>query len=386
MKLKPFVLGCAFSAALTLMSAGNAFPQTVQEGPAAVSDAGQGDSVKENKCPEKKPKKSFITMLSEKVNLSGYAQTEYSYSSMDLSYDPDGDGIGNPRNAFKINRIMLILDVDLTSRLKMYTMYDIAKANLHEIWGEYTFHRAFKVKFGQFKNPFSIESNMSPSVVEQIRGSQAIQYLAGINGTDVCFGATAGRDLGLQASGSFLKVRDDHDLFTYRIGVFNGQGINMVDANNYKDAAGSLAVNPLKNWKIMGSFSIGHGHARADNPYGAFKAGDDYVRNRWGVGTEYTSKYISFRAEYLEGKDADITSRGAYALANVHVLPFLDVILSYDYLNRNVAVADEYMDYIAGVQWNFYRKCRLQLQYLRQERIRLRNSSDMFIAQLQVGF
>ena len=50
-------------------------------------------------------------------------------------------------------------------------------------------------------------------------------------------------------------------------------------------------------------------------------------------------------------------------MATVHVYPKVDVIASYDYFNKNKSLDMAQANYVAGLQWWFYPKCRLQVQY-----------------------
>lgn len=335
---------------------------------------------------EEKPKSTFLSVLMDKVSLTGYGQVGYTYNS----FTP---ATGKESNTFDIKRIIFIANAEVFRNMNMYIMYDFATATLHEYWGEYTFHKAFKVKLGQFKVPFTIESLLSPAKLEIIEGAQGVLYLAGIApGYDDCYGAKAGRDLGLMAEGDFLPYHS-WDFFSYKLGVFNGQGINKRDLNNHKDVVGSLMMNPLKGVSLGGSFYLGQGHAEKDNPFGAFKAEENYKRNRWSVGTEIETKPVYVRAEYYQGKDETIDSYGAYAVASFHVHRQWDIIASWDYFNRNKdAKAGEFADpvkqtnYIAGIQWNFYRRCRLQAQYVFQDRGKGNHNANLIMTQFQLGF
>ena len=91
----------------------------------------------------------------------------------------------------------------------------------------------------------------------------------------------------------------------------------------------------------------------------------------------------------MEGLDASVRSRGAYATLTGSPAKFLDIVASVDYLDRNIALSDWQCNYIFGLQWNIYRKCRLQAQYVYQQRSKDSKgipSSHMIITQLQVGF
>ena len=325
--------------------------------------------------------------LSEKVNVSGYAQAGYQYDTYDMAHD-------GAFNKFSLNRAMIIADVKPIRHLDLYFMADVSKFKLHELFIRYNPVDAFYIRLGQYKTPFTIESNMSPSVLEIIKGAQAVQYLAGIDGSDVCFSAGSGRDLGLEAGGAFLKVgHDKRNLIEYRIGVFNGEPSNTAETNNRKDVVASLALRPVSFLKLHSSVYIGEGTAKADSPYGTFKAGDTYRRNRWSTGLELKAGPVYLRSEYMEGLDATVRSRGAYATLTGSPAKFLDIVASVDYLDRNISLHDWQCNYIIGLQWNIYRKCRLQAQYVYQQRSKDSQgvfsgvpSSHMIVTQLQVGF
>ena len=329
----------------------------------------------------------FLRFISEKVTVSGYAQAGYQYDTYDMTHD-------GAFNKFNLSRAMIIADIEPIKHLDLYFMADLVKFRLHELFVRYRPVDAFYIRLGQYKTPFTIESNMSPSVLEIIKGAQAVQYLAGIDGSDACFGGGAGRDLGLEVGGAFLKIgKDNRNLIEYRVGVFNGEPFNTAETNNRKDVVASLALRPVSILKLHGSVYIGEGTAKADSPYKAFQAGDTYRRNRWSAGLELKAGPVYLRSEYMEGLDATVRSRGAYATLTGSPAKFLDIVASVDYLDRNISLNDWQCNYIIGLQWNIYRKCRLQAQYVYQQRSRNSEgiysgipSSHMLITQLQVGF
>ena len=347
---------------------------------AMLANASAGDRQGE------KPKSTVLSVLMDRITITGYGQLGYTYNSHDPSTQKES-------NTFDLKRIMLVANAEVFRNMTLFFMYDFSNATLHEYWGEYKFDKAFKVKLGQYKIPFTIENLLSPASLEIISGAQGVMYLAGIApGYDDCYGAKAGRDLGLMAEGDFLPYHS-WDFFSYKLGVFNGQGINSRDLNNHKDVIGWLMMNPLKEVSLGGSFYLGQGHAEKDNPFNSFKAGENYKRNRWSVGTEIKTKPVYVRAEYYQGKDNTIGSNGAYAVASFHLCRQWDIIASVDYLNRNKDAQDgefaaitKETDYIAGIQWNFYRRCRLQAQYVFQDRGAGHHNANLIMTQFQLGF
>lgn len=338
---------------------------------------------KHHEASDGEKKTTFREFITERTHVSGYGQAGWHYDSYDVSR-------GEAFNAFDLYRAMLVVMMEPVDKLYIGFMADVANFRLHEYYGEYRPYSFLKVKFGQFKTPFSIENNMSPSVLELILGAASVQYMAGINGSDACFGPGAGRDLGLMVSGDLLPVGEDrHFLLGYSIGVFSGEPYNSRETNKYKDIAAMVSVSPLKSLKLVGSLYSGKGTARADSPYGAFSQGDIYGRFRWSTGFDWDTGPVYARAEYLEGLDASVRSRGAYLTVTGRTCRYLDLIASADYLDRNISVGDWQCNYAAGLQWNIARKCRLQLQYIYQQRA-LRStagpSSHLVVSQLQLGF
>ena len=79
----------------------------------------------------------------------------------------------------------------------------------------------------------------------------------------------------------FLKIgKDNRNLIEYRVGVFSGEPSNTAETNNRKDVVASLALRPVSFLKVHGSVYFGEGTAKADSPYGTFKAGETRLLRR----------------------------------------------------------------------------------------------------------
>ena len=152
----------------------------------------------------------------------------------------------------------------------------------------------------------------------------------------------------------------------------NGQGINKKDGNNEKDFIGRLEYRPVKGLNLIATGQIGRGHAintslymgTDENGEPLIKEGDNYKRNRWTVGFDYKSPQFNVHGEYLEGKDGKATSRGAYVTGNVPLGKGVDIVGSYDFFNFNTSLGMDQHKAIAGLQYWFYKKCRVQVQYV----------------------
>lgn len=314
-----------------------------------------------------------VNTLKERISLAGYAQVGY-------TYDDAGE---KASNTFDLKRVIFMACGKITDKWSCYFMYSFANTGkILEAYTEYQFLPQLTARIGQFKTMYTIENPMSPCFVELINCySQAVNYLAGINGSDPLYGSNSGRDMGLLIYGDLFKKK-----VSYNLAVMNGQGINLKDKNNHKDIVGSLMVHPLDWLSVGGSFIKGKGCAVAASSVNPdIAAGDSYIRNRWSAGATIQTKPVSLRTEYLAGKDGHIKSDGYYATASVHVFPKFDVIASYDYFNKDKAQDYKQSNYVAGVQWWFYPKCRLQAQYTYCDPHK-GESSNLLQAQLQVRF
>lgn len=312
-----------------------------------------------------------VNTLKERISLAGYAQTGYTY-----------DDFGEKSNAFDVKRIIFMANGQITNKWSCSFMYNFANGgDLLEIYTEYKFLPQLTARVGQFKTMFSIESPMSPTTVELVNCcSQAVAYLAGFN--NPLYEACGGRDIGLLIYGDLFKK-----LMSYNFAIMNGQGINVKDKNNQKDIVGSLMVNPLKWLSVGGSFIKGKGNAVKTSAVAPdIQVGDNYTRDRWALGAVITTRPIDIRTEYLAGKDGKVNSEGYYITTSAHILPKFDIIASYDYLNKDKKSSNfKQTNYVAGVQYWFYPKCRLQAQYTFCDRYN-GESSNLIQAQIQVRF
>ena len=317
--------------------------------------------------------KAWVNTLRERIKLSGYVQAGYTY-----------DDAEEADNTFDIKRIIFMAEGKITNNWSCYFMYNFnSGGNLLEVYTDYQFLPGLSARFGQFKVPLTIEGLLSPSSTELIESySQATNYYTAMGGNhDLLRGSTGGRDIGLMLFGDLFSNK-----LTYHLAIINGQGINTKDRNSNKDIIGSLMIKPLKWFSVGGSFMNGKGVAVGQSDVNPdILIGENYSRNRWAVGGTIETSPVSFRTEYMGGKDGKVKSDGYYAMASFHVLPKFDIIASYDYLNKNKDMEMKQTNYIAGVQYWFYPRCRVQVQYTYRDNHNS-GSSNMIQAQVQVRF
>ena len=325
----------------------------------------------------------WLSDLSKRITLNGYAQAGYAYQDQANAKTSD----------FNLKRTLLWAKADVTDRWSFLFMVDF-NSEVQEFYTDYrlTADKALTVRVGQFKNSFSLENPMSPSSLELVDVcSQSVTYMAGC-GSDPLMGKQFGRDIGLKLYGELF---DGH--LTYELGLMNGQGINCRDGNRDKDVIAKIDVRPIDGLRLVASGQKGRGHAvgtAAWNP--GIAEGDNYTRDRYSVGAELKfgaycparykeARPVSLRAEWLEGKDGEVKSRGAYLTTSVPLVDALDAVASVDWFDRNTAMRYDQTNATVGLQYWYYKKCRLQLQYTHTWR-QFDSNYNNIQAQVQIAF
>lgn len=334
--------------------------------------------VQEKQCEENSAKK-FVSDVYERIKLHGYAQAGYTYQK----------NSAQEVNTFDIKRTLLWANAQINDRWSFLFMHDF-NSQVQEFYTDFriTKNDALYVRLGQFKNGYSLENPLSPTAMETIDVySEGVTYLSGC-GSDPLFGVQYGRDLGLSLFGHVCENK-----LRYELQVMNGQGINRKDKNNSKDVIGRLEWEPAKGLKIVTTGQLGRGHAVATSVYAPDIALDqNYDRNRFSAGVDYKSRRLNVHSEYLQGKDDKVTSNGVYVTGSVALIPStLDLVGSYDYFNFNQDLDFDQHKCVFGIQWWYYKKCRLQLQYVYKNAVAtptsfVHDDNHAIMCQVQVRF
>ena len=323
-----------------------------------------------------------------RLSLFGYAQTQFDVTKT----GPES------KNSFSMTRIIFMADAQLTRKLSFFLMIDAASTqaskHLHEYYAQYAFLPELKVRVGQFKTPYTLENIISPTMLGTVNLNEGTRYMAGVAG-DPLYGNYVGRDVGAMITGDALKARDGHYYLNYSLGVFNGAGMNLRDNNNHKDVVAMLNVLPTKNITLSGSFVIGKGNAQTDDMFGTIAQGTDYTRNRWSVGAEVNYKPLKLRTEYMAGKNGDINNRAFYAELWCRIFRNFDIVLDYDYLDKNTALSKDVRDalpawtrtsnYLVGLQYWVYKACRINTQYIFSD-LNTGPDTKSWLTQFQIAF
>jgi phosphate-selective porin OprO and OprP len=318
-------------------------------------------------------KKSFLVNASRLIQISGYTQVRYQV--LDEKGKKDG---------FDVRRARLDVKGNFTSYFSYRLQTDFAeKPKIVDAYAEVKLNDIFIITLGQFRIPVSMENLTSINKFELIDFSQAVDALTG-RGKDV-IGNQNGRDIGIQLGGTLIK-KGSLPVVEYRLGVFNGSGINIADTSNEaKDIALRLVINPVKGLSFGTSYY--NGLAKAVKPSPEYK-GRNQARNRFGIEASYTTARLSLKAEYLRGKDGATNRAGWYAFAGYYVIPSkLQLLCKYDTYDPNTSADDNIStNYVVGANVNFNSYSRLQAFYTFREEEGPSVNNNYLSLQFQIGF
>lgn len=327
------------------------------------------------------------------VKLSGYGMVQYQYNGQK----------GAESNSFNIRMGRVSLEGRIAKDFYWKTQIQFngntstlgSSPRMVDLFAEWQKYEFFKVKIGQFKNPFTFENPMNPIDQGFMSYAQNVSKLAGF--TDRAGEhASNGRDIGLQFQGDFLKNGNGRNLLHYQIGVFNGQGINTKDVDNQKNIIGGIWVMPIKGMRI-GAFGWTGSYARKGtwNDTETGETHNDAVRklsqNRYAFSFEYKANDWTVRSEYIhstgkafaksinnfnddDAKNCNLNekigdkSQGVYALVIVPIAKLpknnrIDLKARYDMYQPNGKTNMMKTQYEAGVNFHIGKHFSILTEY-----------------------
>lgn len=280
-----------------------------------------------------------------------------------------------------------------------------ASPRVVDVFAEWQKFKPFRVKLGQFKRPFTFENPLHPIDQGFMSFGQSVLKLSGFSDR-TGEAPSNGRDIGLQIQGDLFPNCNDRPLVHYQVGVFNGQGINMRDADQRKDVIGGLWVMPVKGMRI-GAFGWTGSYARKgsytlvdpdthqpildiDGKEQVVKGKQTVEKRRFALSGEYVTKGWTFRSEYIYSKgygfkttyntkadeqDANINyaagdkAYGFYGLVIAPVADFngkkLHVMARFDQYCPNGKSNTAKTYYELGVDCELSRRLKLSAEYAR---------------------
>lgn len=310
------------------------------------------------------------------LQLGGYSLFMYKYSDVE-----------NVKHSAEPRVVFLSLKGEPIKNFKYCVFADLAHATIYEFYGEWTPSKAFNIRLGQAKTPLSIENQLSLTAIEGVQNTRSISALMGMK-DDVMYLqdkiSSAGRDIGVKIYGELLKTKTHH-LIGYDIGLYQGTGLNTKDNNNTKDFAANILFQPIKDFRIGGGVYFGQATY--------LKPGEldvsDHVRNRWIVSSDYKYDRFYTRVEWIRGNDGGIKKEGLHGMGSYYLIPEkLNSFVKVDYLNQDRSTGNELLEYTLGLNYYFYKTCRVQLNYIHTDYSKIWGAKDsnIVMAQLQIVY
>lgn len=320
--------------------------------------------------------KSFPVNAGKKITLAGYTQVRY--QALEEAGKIDG---------FDIRRARLDVKGAISPYWSYRVQFDLAGTpKLIDAYAELKINDFFNFTVGQAKIPFSLENLTSSNKLELIDRSQVVEALTA-RGKDV-IGNHNGRDIGVQLGGTILKLKD-RPLVDYRLGVYNGTGINTTDTNEKKDLAARLITHPITGLDISAGLYNGSRYiAEVKTGSVVTTPARNADRNRFGLDLNYDWNNLAIRAEYLHGKD-DATKREGYYIQGGYYFfqKKLQLLAKYDFYDADKSKADDASTWVVlGANLNFNANTRLQVNYTFKQEEGTSINNNYASVQLQIGF
>lgn len=309
-----------------------------------------------------------------RLNITGYIQSMFIGTFVDNAPDTD---------TFRMRRARLkFAGFAGDPKLQFTLEYDFAFQRLLTTTLEYHATDAFKIRSGNYKVPYELESIVSASNLQFIERSAITTYI----------GMLDQRDLGFGLFGKLFNKKVEYD-----IGVFNGEGSNTTNKNNELRYAGRV------NWHVLGQFDNTFTNLSRQTAlmlsYNTMYNDDslkdkDPETKQWANMVDITFKHKRFSSHGLymiqrnhtDGSPA-VVDNGFMAQMGVLVFPKVEMVGRMAYLFKEGS--KDIHEYTTGTNVFFSEKLRLQLNYtLTQTKDGLATGDDKLdhtvLAQLQV--
>jgi phosphate-selective porin OprO and OprP len=333
------------------------------------------DAIKQQEAADKK--KSFNLTASKLFQLGGYAQVRYQIDDQPGKVD-----------GFDLRRAYL----DLKGNISPYWGYrfqaDFANSpRVVDAYIEYKLNDYLNFTVGQFVLPFSLENITSNIKFDLIDRSQAVEALVARSKDVIGKDTTAkgnitnynGRDIGIQVGGTLVKL-NDKSFIEYKIGLFNGSGINQADKNESKDVVSHVNVNPLSGLSFGVSYYTGVGNIG--------RPPVNWKRERFGIDASYDYQNLSLRGEFLKGTDNKTRRQGYFIQAGYYLIAQkLQVVAKYDSYDPDIDISkNANIWYIGAINYTFNPNVRLQANYVFKDEEGTEVTNNLTSVQLLVSF
>ena len=316
-----------------------------------------------------------VTKYASTPKFGGYYIGKYAYSDQDHQHGGTG---------LQQRLIRAYVDGTILNDFKYRVQVQMNNGSFHmkDVFVEWQKYDFFKVKIGQYKRAFGFENPMNPWDISTGDYSLMTKKLTGHSDYvgDDAGSSNGGRDQGIQVQGDFMKVgKDNHYLFHYQIGLWNGQGINAADKDGKKDLIGTFQVQPIKG--LFVGFFGWKGNYIANN-------GVNYDRNRYAFGAKYDDKSgWSFRTEYAHGQSnhGKGNADAWYVVGGMPINDWFKLSAQYQTYRSDKSWEKAQCIYSLIPEFQLHKNLKLQIQYnWNDTRANHFNSNDVHFNELWV--
>ena len=319
------------------------------------------------------------------VKLSGFGIVQYQYNGMHNSKTSKSNSFN-----LRLGRVSLdgrILD-DWYWKAQLQVNGNTStlgtSPRVVDLFAEWQKYDYFRVKLGQFKNPFTFDNPIHPIDQGFMSVAQSVLKLASFSDRAGAHPSN-GRDIGIQVQGDFLKNNAGRNIVHYQVGVFNGQGINTKDVDQQKNIIGGVWVMPVNGLRL-GWFGWTGSYARkgtwTDNA-GIVQSGVRKLQQRrYAFSAEYKANDWTLRSEYIHStgyafakslsntddaaaKDCNLSAdgnkaQGVYALVIAPIIPNkLHAKARYDMYQPSDGAQKQRTQYDIGLDYEFTKNLAL---------------------------
>ena len=333
------------------------------------------------------------SLIGDYLSISGWMNIQYDYESQLQNNNETLDVISN---TFNVRRARLDFKGNITKNVEFRVQGDLAGTpKLVDGFVKVKLHKSFNIQAGQFKIPFTFENPQSPLTLEGIEYAQVISKLSCYSDMSGVKTYSGGRDVGVMIYGNFFSFEHNGKeipILTYKLGVFNGNGMNNKDANLLKDIAGSIEVCPGVKGLMLAASYYGGNYYLNDNAKNA-------NRDRLTFGGKYENGRLTVRSEYITGKTDMANKDGIYTLSSdgfyVAGGYWFDIakdqrirpVARYDFFRQDVTNPEKNSTYyMLGIDWWPYKNLRLLVNYTMKDKPGFDHMGNLWQAQLSVKF
>ena len=316
----------------------------------------------------------------EGVNVFGFFQPQFDYNFNE-----------NPTGTFRFNRMRMGVMGNIPYDFSYYAVLetspffnDEGQMFLLDAFITYSRFNFARVSVGQFKKPLGLELITACSGLHTILRSEVVNNLTG----------PTNRDIGMMILGGNATT-----LFSYRLAIMNGSGLNIMNTDKFMDYYGRLDFRPIQGITIGGSFLFGR-------DVSATEGAPNDERLRYGADIDFQRNNLRIQSEYLYGNDVgsyttgggcdggpaevhqgSIQRDGFFVMGMYNITPAIQPIIKYEQYDADKNdVTKLHQTTTFGINYFFNDWTRLQINYLYRAEDPTEIENDALLMQIQVKF